>query len=361
MKICYLNRHLQDNTGVGAFCLSLTRSIVGIRSDVSYNVLTGEDILSGGFFGLVFNFFKIRRFFRQYDIIHALDAWPYGVIAAFFSLGLKKRVLITAVGTGAVEPLYHTLKKQLLIWAYRNAHRVVAVSSNTRSEILKVVPDLKIDVINHGVDVSKFPASADPLRQSFSEIENLRPYILSVGWLKPRKGLIYSLRAFALIAPKFQGLRYMIVGEGLEYENLVAESIRLGVHDKVIILKKVSEEYLASLYKGAELFLLLPQSDSKDIEGFGLVFLEAAACGLPVVGTYKSGAADAIWEGHNGFLVEPRDPQAAAEAVLKILTDHTLRNEFSRNSILFAQKMSWDKAARLYLDVYESQIKQKQT
>ena len=353
MKICYLNRHLQDDTGVGAFCLALIKSITGIRSDVSYNILTGEDMLSGGFFGLAFNFFKIRRFFSQHDIIHALDAWPYGVIAALFSLGLKKTVLITAIGTGAVEPLYHILKRSLLIWAYRSAHKVVAVSSNTKSEILKVIPDLKIEVINHGVDYQKFKSQISNLKI----IEDLKPYILSVGWLKPRKGLIYSLRAFALIVAKFPNLRYLIVGEGLEYENLVAESTRLGVRDKIIILKKVSEEYLVSLYKAAELFLLLPQSDSKDIEGFGLVFLEAAACGLPVIGTYKSGAADAIWEGHNGLLVESRDSQAAAAAMLKILTDNALRNKFSRNSILFAQKMSWARAARLYLNIYEFQVR----
>lgn len=353
MNICYLNHDFRENTGAGRFCLSLTQAIHESHPNIQIKVLTSEDLLSGGFLGVGLNFFKIRSVFKKYDIIHALDGWPYGVIAVAVAWGLKKKIVITAIGTGAVQPLHRLLKKSLMAWAYRRADWVVAVSNNTKREILKVIPDLKIEVINHGVDVSKFEIrntlqSQAQGRGANAKIQDLKPYVLSVGALKKRKGFDYSIKAFAEVSRKIPELKYVVVGEGPEHAYLQLLIANYQLQDKVIFFNKISEDFLISLYHQAELFILLPQDIGKDIEGFGLVFLEAAACGLPVVSAKNTSAEDAVLDNGNGFLVLPQDYKSAGGAIYDILSDKNLRDQFSNNSINFAKSMSWRKVAENY-------------
>ncbi|MBI2052073.1 MAG: glycosyltransferase, partial [Candidatus Sungbacteria bacterium] len=204
MKICYLNHDLKDTTGAGRFCLSLIKEIKNIFSEAEIIVLTSEagdglekPILKNGLLGVVFSLSQIRRIFKECDVIHALDGWPYGFMALLAALGLKKKIIITAIGSGAVAPLYSVWRRPLIKWAYRRASQLTAISHNTKREILKVIPDLKIAVINHGVDYEKFSHFAEASRDK--QNSSFKPYILSVGALKPRKGFEYSIKAFAQI------------------------------------------------------------------------------------------------------------------------------------------------------------------
>ena len=340
MKVCYLNHDIRNDTGAGSFCLSLMKAMRIADSNYAYRVLTHDDFLPEKFINSLFKYFPIRRSLAECDIIHALDGWPYGVIAALVALGSKKKVIITAIGTGAVQPLYSLWKKPLLRWAYRKADIITAVSSNTRKEILKVIPDLKIEVINHGVDFEKFQK---PSRR-YEEIRNLKPYILSVGAWKSRKGFEYSLAAFKEARREFPSLKYVIVSGGPENKNI----------EGVNFFHRTPEDFLVALYQNAELFILLPQDVGKDIEGFGLAFLEAAASGLPIIATKNTSAEDSVIDGEAGFLIPQGNFRDAAEALEKILKDKSLKSKFSRAAVEFAKKMSWQKAAEDYKSLYQN-------
>jgi phosphatidylinositol alpha-1,6-mannosyltransferase len=372
MRICYLNRSLKDNTGAGRFFLSLYESLIRCQSDLESIVLTSEPsghkldnpIIKSGKFGLLFSLPKIRRVFKKYDIIHALDGWPYGFIAVLASIGLGKKVIITAIGSGAVRPFYSPFLKPIMKWAYRRADKVVAISNNTKKEIQKFLPNLEIEVINHGVDYEKFQNESADIP---SNIKNLKPYILSVGVLKERKGYEYSIKAFAKIAQNFPNINYVIFGwdytsSSSEYNRLKKIIADLNLSDRIIFaaydaqkgfgIQRISNEELIGLYKNAEMFLLLPQDINKDIEGFGLVFLEAASCGLPIVSALGTSAEDAVANGRNGILVNSKNTDEAASSISRILSDNNLRAGFSAESIKFAKEMSWDKAAGLYQNIY---------
>ncbi|MFY9461869.1 MAG: glycosyltransferase [Candidatus Sungiibacteriota bacterium] len=359
MRICFLNHDLKEHTGAGRFGLQLIGRMAKESSDFHPIVLTTEEsghpwekpVLSSNIFRLIFSFLRIRATFKECDIIHALDGFPYGVIAAVASAGLGKRLVITAVGTGAIQAFRHPIKGMLLRWAYRRADRVVAVSNYTKREILSRVAGLDISVINHGVDTQEFQESSDAeLNEEEREaIRRMKPYILSVGGGKRRKGYEYSFPAFVEIKKRFPGLQYAIVGHDLEH----TPAVFLGIEDKVSCFVWIGRPFLKALYRNAELFMLLPYDDQGDVEGFGFVFLEAAAAGLPVVGTYNSGAEDAINNGKNGFLVEPKNHGAAAKAAIKILSDRLLKEKFIRESLAFAKKMSWEKAAYSYVAKYK--------
>lgn len=350
MRICYLNQTLKHNSGAGNFYHSISAAIKLGMPDVATEVLASENVLYPNKFKLLLALPVIRKIIRNSDVIHALDGWPYGVVAALASIGLKKPLIITAVGTGAIKPFHSPIKRRIISWAYRRADQVVAVSHNTKKELLSFIPDLKVEVIPHGVDVTKFQT----VHAGYQiEAEKLKPYVLGVGSLKPRKGFDYSIEAFAKIANKFPELKYVIVGGGPEYESLKFKVESLELKGRILFLSNLHSDYVNALYQNAELFILLSQDDQKDLEGFGLVFLEAAACGLPVIGTKGTGAEDAILDGKNGFLVPTKDSDGAAEMMEVILTDKKLKTNFSNQSVVFANEMTWKKAAESYLAIYQ--------
>lgn len=358
MRICFLNHDLKDSSGAGRFGLNLIGRLLATDSKMKVLVLTSlgcahpleKAILSPNIFKLILALPRISRLFKNFDIIHALDGWPYGVLAAICAIGATKPLIITAIGTGAVQPLYDW-RRPFIVWAYRRASRLVAISKNTRDEILQVLPGLNIEVINHGVDAEEFSGDADAelSPEEISVIARLEPYLLSIGGWKRRKGFEYSFPAFAEIRKRFPNLSYVVCG--IRPKPQLTDP--LGITDSVFYFKGVSWPFLRSLYRHAELFMLLPVDDHKDMEGFGLVFLEAAAAGLPVIGTIHSSAEDAISGGRNGFLVPPCDSASAAHAAVKILADADLKIAFHKGSLDFAKSMSWPAVADRYRRIYK--------
>lgn len=361
MKICYLNYTMRPDTGAGRFGRELLAAVKRLLPGAEIAVLTSD---ASGFPGeipalplkrlkLAFSLPRVRAILRQCDIVHALDGFPYGAVAASSIVGLDKKLIITAIGTGALRPLERPFAGRLLRWAYRRANRVVAVSNYTKRELVKSMPELAVSVINHGVNREEFNAACESelAPEERAAIQKLRPYILSNGAFKPRKGFRHSLEAFSLLRKDYPNLRYVIVGSG-DRARIERDIDRLGLRGAVEIFSGVPHPFLVSLYRSAELFCLLPVEDRKDVEGFGLVFLEAAACGIPVVGAAGSGAGDAVSGGENGFLVPPGDPEAAARAMADIMRDPAKRAAFSAGSIAFAGRMSWERAAEGYAEIY---------
>ena len=148
----------------------------------------------------------------------------------------------------------------------------------------------------------------------------------------------------------------MIVGKKfkedyyLRLKKLVRE---LKLENKVFILEDVgSRKELADCYKGAELFVLFSQNVNHDVEGFGLVFLEAAAAGLPVVGSKNCGVDDAVRDGENGILVATRSPDDFAEAIMRIIGDPERKKRMSEQSLSFGRASAWDRRIAEYIDIY---------
>jgi len=167
-------------------------------------------------------------------------------------------------------------------------------------------------------------------------------------------GYEYSISAFAEISKKFPNLKYVIVGRGPEREALKLQITNYKLQNKIIFLDNLNEDELIALYQNAELFILLPQDIKKDIEGFGLVFLEAAAAGLPVIGTKASSAEDALLDGRNGILAPQKDFNQASDAMVKILSNTELKKSFSQESLKFAKAMNWERVAQQYSSLYHN-------
>jgi phosphatidylinositol alpha-1,6-mannosyltransferase len=184
--------------------------------------------------------------------------------------------------------------------------------------------------------------------------------VLTVGAMKARKGHAVTLEAVARARAAVPGLRWVVAGGGGEgAERLRERAAALGIADRVHVLGRVSFPELVAWYRRADVFALLPVDDGGSFEGFGLVYLEAAAAGTPAIGTRGCGAGEAIVDGVTGLLVPPRDPAAAAAALVRLLGDGALRERMGRAARARARELSWaglaERLAALYRELLAEQ------
>ncbi len=363
MKILFLMNNLDIKWGRGRFnfnvisrlikkgynCTALT---IPDEEKIGKSQISTYEILRNNYNLLTFlvTVLKIRRLVKKHDLIHALDGYPFAVFAYLANLGLKKKFFITAIGTYAIKPLQKNPKAFLLKMAYRKANKIFCISNYVKSRISYYLPELKnLTTVHMGADM---PIHPECLRKKAKN----NPIILSVGALKNRKGQHLSILALIKLKKFFPGITLRIIGnqENKKYYGYLKKLASDNkVEDNVIFKKNISDEELESEYKNADLFLMPSLSVNDTTEGFGLVYLEAAAFGLPCIGSRDTGSEDAILDGQNGYLVEQNDDETIAEKIIKILSDHSIYQQFSEKSIWWAKQFSWDKTVNEYVNFYE--------
>ncbi|HJS29264.1 MAG TPA: glycosyltransferase family 4 protein, partial [Anaerolineales bacterium] len=194
---------------------------------------------------------------------------------------------------------------------------------------------------------------ANPDRLAPAGSPPLVPSLLTVSRLVSRKGIDTVLHALPALLEEFPGLRYCIGGQGSERDSLEALARQLGVREAVDFLGFVPEEALPDLYRSASIFVMPTREEVEEasVEGFGIVYLEASASGLPVVAASSGGAVEAVRHGETGLLIPPDDPAQLREALGRLLRDPELRHRMGRNGRRWVEEeMNWDRAARQLME-----------
>ncbi len=362
VKICFLTKTLNIDCGLGRYSREVVERI-NKKKEFEIIVLTEgpsdfplakpmlNNSLKSPFF-IFIDALRIRKYIRQSDIIHCLDAYPYGVIGALANIGLGKKLIINAVGSYSLAPLKQKIKGVLLRWVYQKADCVLSISSFIQREVLKRVKLKKAQVINLGIDCDKFQGYGSSVKKDIRE-----KIILSVGEFKKRKGYHISIPAIARVKKKYPNLKYYIIGhqDNQPFLSVLNQLIKKHqLEDNIVLLEKVSDRELIKLYHQSDLFLLTSVNIGLHCEGFGLVFLEANACGKPVIGTYNCGAEDIIKDGFNGFLVPQNNIKRTSRAILKILDNPQLAGQMGENGKKRAKEMSWQSTVEKYIKAYQS-------
>jgi glycosyltransferase involved in cell wall biosynthesis len=205
--------------------------------------------------------------------------------------------------------------------------------------------------------VNPLPEPSDVAVREFERLAGLRPddrVLLTVGRLIKRKGVAWFAEHALPLLP--DNVLYAVIGDGDERQAIESTAARAGMAGRLRMLGRVDEETLAAAYRRADVFVMPNVPVPGDMEGFGLVALEAAASGLPVVAAALEGITEAVQHGRNGLLVAPGDHNAFASTI-----DGLLRMPASQRRALgrrFADytnaEYSWERAATRYVELIDS-------
>jgi len=289
----------------------------------------------------------------DFDIVHSLFSFPYCFIAARSARKARKPFFMGAQGTYGVLPLTYFPERYVLKWCYRRAQHIIVPSSFTKCMIEKYAKaQYPIDIIHNGVHFERFAPAVDcsALRKEYAD----KQILLTVGGLKERKGQDIVLRALQLAKKERPDLFYLLVGEGKwrsELERLAAE---LGVADSVAFVGNKSGQDLVRYFQACDIYVHTPRVAGLKFEGFGIVYLEASACGKPIVATDAGGIRDAVLDGETGLIAPDEDVPGVANRILKLCADADLRQRLGEAGRKYAQKNDWSFIARQFERLYRA-------
>ncbi len=205
----------------------------------------------------------------------------------------------------------------------RSADKVFCCSSFTKEIIKELgVPPGKITILHPGISNSFLINSAKSSDYDIKEELGLnkKKIVLTLSRLVERKGIDKTMEAIALVRQEIPDVVYVIAGDGPYRDTLEELMKKLHLQDNVVFTGYVSEDKKAYYYNAADIFVMPNRElENGDVEGFGIVFLEANAYGKPVIGGRSGGVIDAIVDGKTGLLANPSDIKEIAFAIIRLL------------------------------------------
>ena len=255
------------------------------------------------------------------------------------------RVSVTIHG---LDITYHNFFYQKIVpWFIRKLDRVICPSRSTSSECIKrgIGPG-KIEVIPNGVRYESLQIKRDKtnLRNDLEKIVGIslerKKVLVTVGRLIKRKGVAWFVDN--VMTRLNNHYVYLVVGEGPEKEKIEQLQKSLGLENRLFALGAVTDTVRNLIYHASDLFIMPNISIDDDIEGFGIVAVEAGAVGLPVVGSDVQGIRDAVIEGETGYLVPERDTEGFVNAIMYM----DLKKEAVQSSV--QERYDWHKVFLKY-------------
>ena len=382
LRVCLITKMYPPRTGGGAtYAYELANALgeLGHEVDVYTQAVSDEDesvethpnvdvtritkarplvVFSTLYFSIAC---RLRIDFEEYDVIHG-TLMPASTIAfgPWFLDGLDAPLVLTSHGTSydearSVDPdgfadylfryFFHPVNVAMDAVSGRFADHIIAVSDHTREQLrdLYRFDEAKLTTVPPGIDSERFR----PTEEVHPAVDESKRTILVVSRLDPRKGIDKAIRAFAQLDRDDTEL--LIGGTGRLEASLRELAANLGVADRVRFLGFVPDEELPSLYSAVDLFVL-----PSEYEGFGIVFMEAMACGTPVIGTDVGGVPTAIDDGETGYLVPKDGVDELAERTGEILHDPGAYDRLASNAREWAEDHDWKIIAARVEDVYRS-------
>jgi len=266
------------------------------------------------------------------------------MLLQFFTAFRPKRLVLTFHGSEILSFSDSPLRRWLAGRLIRHAARVSTLTTYTQ--------ELLLDRFPHAAD--KIFLTPGALRTDFAVVPSraARPMdktvVLTVGRLHPRKGQLLTLRALQVLPSEVRSrMEYWIVG-GRSKGNYEEQLRALAAEDPALTVRffgNIPDEELAEVYERSDIFALTSINHGKSVEGFGLVYIEAAAHGLPIVAHNVGGVPEAVRDGVTGLLVTPGRPAELAAAFEKLFHDVPLRKKLGDAGKVWAARNCWEESA----------------
>ena len=295
---------------------------------------------------------------RDVTLLHLGDPVlaPLGVILKRL---FHRPVVVTVHGLDVTFP--HPLYQMLIVPCLYRLDRLICISAAARDACQQHgIPPERCTIIPLGIEAAAFhPPSPEEARRHLETRVGYplgdRALLLTVGRLVERKGvdLLVAIVLPRLVAA-WPDILYLVVGEGPWRAAIETAVQKTGLEEHVVLLGQVDEVTLRAAYAAAQVFVMPNVPVLGDMEGFGLVALEACAAGCCVVAANLDGIPEAIVPGQNGFLVPPGDADAYVKTILPLLRAEQRRQALGRRAQNFVREhYGWEHVAQQYLTVFQ--------
>lgn len=352
MTIAIITKSIHEHAGIGRVGLNVASEFSNAGHQVKVVSEGGDykgDHLKVDFtrknpFAVLGNIYRIALHIKDVEFVIAYDLKPAGIYTYLASLLSNKKYILHCIGTYSLCTAQDSkLKRWLMKQVFKNASRVFFLSTLVRSAVsssIDLPENMETLIVPPGVMTQTFYKVTEKPRSLPASVTS---YIITVGAVKSRKGHDLSIGAFSALADEFPDLHYVIVGDMADNgycQKIIKQVAASGLNDRVHFLQGVDDQELRRLYSNALLHVMTPRTTEKYIEGFGIVYLEAALCGLTSVGTKGTGAEDAILDGETGRLCEP-ELNGITLAVEEILHNKEFKQSLEYAAEVRAKRFDW--------------------
>lgn len=336
---------------------------------------------------IIFEIIKLEEK-NNFDFFIVGDILPVGTAVWFTSFFLKKPYFVFIHGTDitlATRSLFKTyLSKKIL----SRATGVFANSKITKSKILALDRDEEkihilypalpqnviLRILTKSGDEESIPPfvkggskpifkrslrSLDPSAATRPQDDNIVFTFLSIARLVERKGIQFVLSALGKLKREkiLKNFQYIIIGNGPEKERIFEKIKEENLENEVVLLDQAGDEEKFEWFSRADVFILTPYEVNRDYEGFGIVYLEAQAFGVPIIASKTGGVPEAVPDGEVGILVEnPKDFSQIADAIKKLLADKERMKKFSTYGRLRTKEFTWEKRAKEFEEIVKKWV-----
>jgi len=299
---------------------------------------------------------KVLKLIKEHGIeeVHCGRVIPEGVIARALKLlaGARYNCFVHGedVETAATSREHSLLVKNVC----KNASMLICNSENTANIVHKLGFDSgsKCEVLHPGVDTSRFEVAAPDTSFRQQMGWSGKRVLLTVGRLQRRKGQDFLIKSMPALLKEFPDLFYAVVGRGECYDELISLVDQHKLHDNVCVYPDMDDEALIKCYQQCDIFILPNRTIDNDIEGFGMVLVEAQVCGKPVIAGDSGGTRETMNIGKTGHIIDC----SSTENLLKELSPILRNREIVDGEVDIAdyakKRFNWDqhvaKAKRLF-------------
>ncbi|MFH1399776.1 MAG: glycosyltransferase family 4 protein [Candidatus Woesearchaeota archaeon] len=352
--VLFAPEYLPQIGGMEQYAFQLAKYI-RLKHDVTVFTLESNPVFAGSVPCLNSNYEHDLAIVMQYikeknaEIVHINNAGFAPAIPILKKLGVK--VIVTVHGKDFLNPFRYAEKSSERVGGINQADRIIAVSHFLRDRlVLMGVNASKIEVMNHGTNPDLFkPAIPDnDLRKRLRIAEG--GVLLTVARITRKKNILGVIN----ILPELIDAIYLVVGpvaDPVYFEEIKARIRDLRLERRVIFAGAVEHAKLPAYYNLSDVYVMASLEPTVgDIESFGISFLEASACGKPVVGSRNSGAADAIVDGKSGFLVDPSNMLGKIQLLLENAALRQKMGDVGRR--LVEKEGTWQKCFEKVQELY---------
>ena len=299
---------------------------------------------------------KVLKLVKEHGIeeVHCGRVIPEGVIARALKLlaGARYNCFVHGedVETAATSREHSLLVKNVC----KNASMLICNSENTANIVRKLGFDSgsKCEVLHPGVDTSRFEVAAPDTSFRQKMGWSGKRVLLTVGRLQRRKGQDFLIKSMPTLLNEFPDLFYAVVGRGECYDELISLVDQHELHDKVCVYPDMDDEALIKCYQQCDIFILPNRTIDNDIEGFGMVLVEAQVCGKPVIAGDSGGTRETMNIGKTGHIIDCSSTENLLNGLSPILRNREIVDGEVDIADYAKNRFNWDqhvaKAKRLF-------------